>query len=61
MPAIERYNWPGNIRELQNFVERSVILTRGMELRAPRCGAHEPKEAGYPARVHWRMQIGRTS
>jgi formate hydrogenlyase transcriptional activator len=33
--AIERHNWPGNIRELQNFVERSVILTRGAELRAP--------------------------
>jgi hypothetical protein len=35
MKAIERYNWPGNIRELQNFIERSVVLTRGAELRAP--------------------------
>jgi len=35
MTAIERYNWPGNIRELQNFIERSVILTSGAELRAP--------------------------
>jgi len=35
MTAIERYSWPGNIRELQNFIERSVILTRGVELRAP--------------------------
>ena len=35
MTAIERYNWPGNIRELQNFIERSVILSRGAELRAP--------------------------
>ena len=34
--ALIRYNWPGNIRELQNFVERSVILTKGeAELRAP--------------------------
>jgi formate hydrogenlyase transcriptional activator len=33
--AIEKHNWPGNIRELQNFIERSVILTRGAELRAP--------------------------
>jgi formate hydrogenlyase transcriptional activator len=30
-----RYDWPGNIRELQNFIERSVILTNGRELRAP--------------------------
>jgi formate hydrogenlyase transcriptional activator len=35
MTAIERYNWPGNIRELQNFIERSIILTTGSELRAP--------------------------
>jgi formate hydrogenlyase transcriptional activator len=35
MTAIESHNWPGNIRELQNFIERSVVLTRGTELRAP--------------------------
>ena len=35
MTAIESYNWPGNIRHLQNFIERSVVLTRGTELRAP--------------------------
>jgi formate hydrogenlyase transcriptional activator len=26
MMGLERYSWPGNIRELQNFIERSVIL-----------------------------------
>src|ERR1700675_4835414 len=35
MAAIMRYDWPGNIRELQNFIERSVILTNGRQLRAP--------------------------
>jgi len=35
MTALIDYDWPGNIRELQNFIERSVILTRGPELRAP--------------------------
>jgi formate hydrogenlyase transcriptional activator len=35
MTALVRYDWPGNIRELQNFIERSVILTIGAELRAP--------------------------
>ena len=29
------YLWPGNIRELQNFVERSVILSRGSVLEPP--------------------------
>ena len=27
--------WPGNIRELENSIERSVILTRGAALQAP--------------------------
>ena len=35
MAVIERHNWPGNIRELQNFIERSVVLTPGAEMRAP--------------------------
>jgi len=35
LEAILRYEWPGNIRELQNFIERSVILTKGRRLRAP--------------------------
>ena len=35
MEAFETYDWPGNIRELQNFIERSVILTKGAELQAP--------------------------
>ena len=32
MAALEAYDWPGNIRELRNVVERSLILTEGGEL-----------------------------
>src|SRR5262245_54712277 len=35
MDALEVHAWPGNIRELQNFIERAVIMTTGPELRAP--------------------------
>ncbi len=35
MKALTRWNWPGNIRELENFVERAVILSRGPYLHAP--------------------------
>jgi formate hydrogenlyase transcriptional activator len=35
MKGLTAWEWPGNIRELENFVERSVILTRGKSLEAP--------------------------
>jgi formate hydrogenlyase transcriptional activator len=35
MEALVAYPWPGNIRELQNFVERAVIRSAGDELRVP--------------------------
>ena len=35
MEALVSHAWPGNIRELQNFIERSVILTSGNVLRPP--------------------------
>ena len=35
MSALAEYSWPGNIRELQNLIERSVILTSGPVLRVP--------------------------
>jgi len=35
MDALVRYRWPGNIRELQNFIERAVILSPHSVLRAP--------------------------
>jgi PAS domain S-box-containing protein len=35
MQALIRWPWPGNIRELENFLERAVILTRGHVLYVP--------------------------
>ncbi len=35
MEALLRYRWPGNIRELRNFIERAVILSPHTVLRAP--------------------------
>src|SRR5262249_29845384 len=33
--ALTHYSWPGNIRELQNLIERAVILSRGTVLEVP--------------------------
>ena len=45
MEALGRYDWPGNIRELQNVIERSVLLTTGsaLSLAMPEViGKHQP-------------------
>ena len=35
MDALSRYAWPGNIRELQNLMERAALLSTGPSLRVP--------------------------
>jgi formate hydrogenlyase transcriptional activator len=35
MEALVQYHWPGNIRELQNVIERAVVVSRGPALAAP--------------------------
>jgi len=53
MDALVAYGWPGNIRELQNFIERAVILSAGTalapllaELQAPRAEAQKAPRHG---------------
>ena len=47
MEMLVRWEWPGNIRELENFVERSVILTPGSVLQAPLSELHTDVEGGH--------------
>jgi formate hydrogenlyase transcriptional activator len=35
MKKLSAWHWPGNIRELENFIERSVILSHGSALQVP--------------------------
>ncbi len=48
MRALVDWRWPGNIRELENFIERAVILSGGPSLRAPLNEIREgaPESAG---------------
>jgi len=45
MDALVRSSWPGNIRELENFIERAVILTRGSDLYVPYAELEVEEEA----------------
>jgi formate hydrogenlyase transcriptional activator len=43
MAALERWDWPGNIRELENVIERAVILSNGPILQVPSAAIHPPR------------------
>ena len=54
MEALRRWRWPGNIRELENFLERAVILSPGPELRIrlTELQAGEPEPIASPSNLH---------
>jgi formate hydrogenlyase transcriptional activator len=43
METLVHYSWPGNIRELRNIIERSVILTTGKRLAIPKDDLRESR------------------
>jgi len=45
METLVNYSWPGNIRELRNIIERSVILTPGKRLTIPKDDLHEARSS----------------
>jgi formate hydrogenlyase transcriptional activator len=54
MEALVSYSWPGNIRELQNLIERSVILSKGPTLYVPLTGlqsSNVPRQDGVKRRT----------
>ena len=51
MEALVSHSWPGNIRELQNFVERSVILSPGNVLRPPLANLKMATETESPGAI----------
>jgi formate hydrogenlyase transcriptional activator len=49
MERLVAWPWPGNIRELQNIIERSVILSQGAELKVPVADLDEPQGLEVPS------------
>ncbi|HTA46977.1 MAG TPA: sigma 54-interacting transcriptional regulator [Bryobacteraceae bacterium] len=48
MSVLVAYHWPGNIRELQNLVERAVILSTGPVLNVPLSDLRSQPQAAVP-------------
>jgi formate hydrogenlyase transcriptional activator len=48
MATLVKYPWPGNIRELQNVIERAAILTTGPILRVPSDDLRVPNNVPVP-------------
>lgn len=51
MELLSNYEWPGNIRELQNVIERAIIISQGYEIKPvhlPKEIQKLPKDAGSP-------------
>jgi formate hydrogenlyase transcriptional activator len=66
MEALVRHPWPGNIRELQNLIERAVILTRGdvLQLRSLPLGApiqNDPVTLAEAERGHILKTLGESN
>lgn len=51
MARLCAYSWPGNIRELQNVIERAVVLTTGPVLRVDRGALREDQTPSAPAPI----------
>jgi len=57
LKKLASWHWPGNIRELENFIERAVILTHGSALEVPvselrRAGAAFPTASAHGSSEH---------
>ena len=62
MDAMVAYDWPGNVRQLQNFVEHGVIVSQGLysSRRSVNCGSQKTSARPRAARL-WRTPRGTMS
>jgi len=61
LEALTRYSWPGNIRELQTLVERSVILSPGPVLHIVVPDAVPDSDFGGPEGAAATLRLRRTT
>jgi two-component system NtrC family response regulator len=51
LDAIESYSWPGNVREMENFIKRAVIMSEGAHVTAADLGLRVPTGAPEPVNL----------
>jgi len=60
MAVLERYDWPGNARELENTIERAVVLSRDAIIRADAISGLRAAQVAAPGlpsmRLHQNME-----
>ena len=57
MESLVRYNWPGNIRELQNVIERAVVLARGpvVQVDESMLRSDRPRRRKFRPSIRWKI------
>ncbi len=58
MAALQEWHWPGNIRELQNVIERAVILSTGSALQVPPAAIQMGARSERSGRSEARYRLG---
>ena len=62
LDAIEAHSWPGNVREMENYIKRAVIMADGPQIRAADLGLQAPAETVEPLNLRQvRDQAERTA
>jgi two-component system NtrC family response regulator len=51
LDAIEAYAWPGNVREIENYIKRAVIMAEGTQVSAADLGLAVPSAAPEPVNL----------
>jgi DNA-binding NtrC family response regulator len=59
LALLKNYSWPGNLRELENMIERAVVLTSSSEIEAEHLPLHLQDVAGFKPQLGFKPSKSR--